>query len=65
MTTQTDEIANLRRALEDIRDYCLNGVPMTLTLSREQIGQLAERALKTPRASKLTPISQIGLDNES
>ncbi len=58
MTSTTDEIANLRAALEQIADYCSEA--SALVAHRDDMRPLREaavmarRALKTPRASRFT-----------
>lgn len=57
MTSTTDEIANLRAALEDIESHCqtvalVNETPQTRRIV-QRVAEMARRALKTPRASKV------------
>lgn len=62
MTSTTDEIRNLRAALEAIADHCSEA---SLTVHRDDIpivreaAVMARRALKAPRASKVWTVGEI------
>ncbi len=57
MTSTTDEIANLRAALDHIRSWCAHELRYQTNdlgaAALKTVEILAERALKTPRASKV------------
>ncbi len=62
MTSTTDEITSLRAGLEDIARHCghmasLDGLEPSEKRSWRAIARIAHATLKTPRASKVIPIS--------